>query len=233
MPLFLPSVLISILLPFSHRILAFFFLLLSHFTGVILLSSGFHDSCWNVSHQFYCPSFKCNVLFPQAKDFFLCFWFIEVWLWYRGSFSEFILLKAHWVLWIYRFVSSISLKTSAIITLNISLNLFSISSWNSIRTYVRPFNEPHISLVLYLFPPFSHTPLKCVLCFVSYWSIFEFINLCFIVLVLTSKESLILNTVFSISKPSIWFFSLDYNPLLIFFLIILFCTSFAIFSLTY
>lgn len=183
--------------------------------------------------SFIVPHLNVMCFFLRLKIFFLCFWFLEVWLWYRGSFSEFILLKAHWVLWIYRFVSSISWKTSAIIASNIALNLFSVSSWNSIRTYVRPFIEPHISLVLYLFPPFSHTPLKCVLHVVSYWSIFEFINLCFIVLVLTSKEILILNTVFFISKPSIWSFSLDYNPLLIFFLVILFCTSFAIFSLTY
>lgn len=202
------------------------------------MSSGFHDSCWNVSHQFYCPSFKCNVFFPQAtlkifsSVFSLQKFDCDV---PSGGFSVFILLMALWVLWIYWFVSLIILKTSAIIISNISLKLFSISSWDSIHTYVRHFTKPYISLMLYLFSPFSPTPLKYVLHFVSYWSIFEFINLCFTVYCLIlnpSKEILIFNTVFSISGQAIWFFFLDYNSLLMFFIFIL-CTSFPIFSLTY
>lgn len=77
----LPSVLIS---PFCcHFLIEFsFFLLLSHFTGVILLSSGFHDSCWNVSHQFYCPSFlnvMCFFLRLKIFPLFLVWSLTVIW----------------------------------------------------------------------------------------------------------------------------------------------------------
>lgn len=145
------------------------------------MSSGFHDSCWNVSHQFYCPSFKCNVLFPQAKDFFLCFWFFRsLTVIYIGvvSLNLFYLKRTE-------FCESIGLCLQSVwkpqqLSLQIFLWTSSLSPPGIPLTHMLDLLlSPTFLLCFICFLHSLNTPLKCVLHFVSYWSTFEFINLCF------------------------------------------------------